>query len=84
MTREEKEVMEQHFTFTLRLFEQGKILLGGAAVDGSIGILVIRVDSSEEVRKIYENDPAVKAEIGYPERHPFRIGLFSHEFPVRR
>ena len=83
MTREEKEVMDQHIAYTRRLFEQGKILLGGAAVDGSIGILVLQVDTAEEARIIYENDPAVKAEIGYPELHPFRIGLFSHELPIR-
>jgi len=37
------------------------------------------VDSAGEMQRIYENDPAVKPGIGYPEFHPFRIGLL----PVR-
>ena len=43
----------------------------------AIGIIIWRVDSAEEARRIYENDPAVKAGIGYPELHPFRIGLLA-------
>jgi len=35
------------------------------------------VDSAEEMQRIYENDPAVKAGIGYPELHPFRIGMVA-------
>jgi hypothetical protein len=29
------------------------------------------------MQRIYENDPAVKAGIGYPELHPFRIGMVA-------
>ena len=76
MTPKEKAVMGQHMAYTRQLFDQGKIGLGGAATDGAIGIIVWRGDSAEEM---HENDPAVKAGIGYPELHPFRIGLL----PVR-
>ena len=79
MTPEEKTVMGQHLAYTRQLFDQGKIVLGGAATDGAIGIIVWRVDSAEEMQRIYDNDPAVKAGIGYPELHPFRIGVL----PVR-
>ena len=81
MTTEEKAVMEEHFAYTRKLFEQGKILLGGAATDGSIGIIVLRVGSAEEAQQIYENDPAVKAGIGYPELHPFRVGMLAGQKP---
>ena len=77
MTPEEKAVMGAHFAYNDRLFAEGKILIGGAAADGSIGIIVLRVGSAEEAREIYENDPAVKAGIGYPELHQFRMGLFA-------
>jgi uncharacterized protein YciI len=79
MTPGEKAVMGEHFAYTRRLFEQGKILLGGAATDGSIGVIILRVGSAEEAQQIYENDPAVKAGIGHPELHPFRVGLFAEE-----
>jgi len=77
MTDEEKTVMGQHMTYTKKLFDQGKIVLGSAATDGAIGVIVWRVESAEEMQRIYENDPAVKAGIGYPELHPFRIGLLA-------
>ena len=79
LTMEEKAVMGQHMAYTRQLFDQGKIVLGGAATDGAIGIIVWRVDSAEEARRIYDNDPAVKAGIGYPELHPFRIGMVAGE-----
>ena len=69
MTPEEKAVMGQHMAYTRQLFDQGKIILGGAATDGAIGIIVWRVDSAGEMQRIYENDPAMKAGIGYPEVH---------------
>jgi uncharacterized protein YciI len=77
MTPEEKAVMGLHVTYTRQLFDQGKIVLGGAAIDGAIGIIVWRVNSAEEMQWIYDNDPAVKAGIGYPELHPFRMGLLA-------
>ncbi len=76
MTPEERAVMEQHFAYVQRLFDQGKLLLGGAATDGAIGVLVYRVDSAEEAQRIFDDDPAVKAGIGHSELHPFRVGLF--------
>jgi uncharacterized protein len=77
MTAEERAVMGEHFAYNRRLFEQGKILVGGAATDGAIGIIILMVDSPEEAGEIYENDPAVKAGIGYPELHQFRLGLWA-------
>jgi hypothetical protein len=69
MTPEEKAVMGQHQAYTSQLFDKGKIILGGAATDGAIGIIVWRVDSAEEIQRIYDNDPAVKAGIECPELH---------------
>ncbi|MDD1669144.1 MAG: YciI family protein [Methanomicrobiales archaeon] len=77
MTPEEKAVMGEHFAYNRRLFEEGKILFGGAATDGAIGIICLRVGSEREAREIFENDPAVKEGIGYPELHPFRVGYLA-------
>jgi hypothetical protein len=46
MTPEEKTVMGQHMAYTRHLFDQGKIVLGGATTDGAIGTVVWRVDSA--------------------------------------
>ena len=77
MTPEEKAVMGEHAAYTRRLFDEGRIILGGAATDGAIGVIVWRLDSAEEARRIFENDPAVRAGIGDAELHPFRIGLLA-------
>jgi len=77
MTPEEKAAMGQHFLYSRGLFDEGKIIIGGAATDGSIGIIIFRAGSPEEARQIFENDPAVRAGIGQAEVHPFRIGLIA-------
>jgi uncharacterized protein YciI len=77
MTPAEQETMQKHLAYVDRLFDQGKIILGGAALDGAIGILVLRVESADEARSIYEHDPAVIAGIGDTELHPFRVGLLA-------
>ena len=79
MTPDEKVAMGQHFLYAEALFDQGNIILGGAATDGSIGIIVFRADSPEEARQIFNNDPAVKAGIGDAELHPFKVGLMAGE-----
>ena len=77
MTPAEKAAMGEHFAYTKRLFDDGKIVLGGAATDGAIGVIVWKLSSAEEARRIFDNDPAVKAGIGEAELHPFRIGLLG-------
>jgi hypothetical protein len=69
--------MEKHLAYVRMLFNQGNILIGGAATDEPIGILVLRVDSEKEARQIYEHDSAVIARIGYTELHPFRAGMLA-------
>jgi uncharacterized protein YciI len=77
MTPEEQEVMGHHKAYVKNLFDQGNLVMGGAATDGTLGVLIYQVNSAEEARRIFYNDPAVIAGIGYPELHPFRIGLLT-------
>lgn len=77
MPPEENAAMGEHAAYTRRLFDEGKIILGGAATDGAIGVIVWRLGSAEEAQRIFENDPAVKTGIGEAELHPFRLGLFA-------
>jgi uncharacterized protein YciI len=77
MTPAEQAVMGEHMTYTKRLFDEGKIVLGGAATDGAIGVIIWKVVSAEEARVIFDHDPAVRAGIGEAELHPFRVGLLG-------
>ena len=74
MTPQEQTAMGQHNDYVESLTEQGKIVMTGDAVDGTMGVLIYRVDSAEEARRLFYNDPAVMAGIGYPKLHLFRIG----------
>ena len=74
LTPGEQATMEKHWDYVKDLIAQGKIIMSGAAIDGTIGVIIFRVDSAEEARRYFYNDPAVIAGIGYPELHPFQIG----------
>lgn len=74
MTPEEHAIMAEHRRYVKDLSAQGNIALSGAAIDGSVGVVIYRVDSPEEARRLFYNDPAVIAGIGYPELYPFVIG----------
>ena len=41
MTPEEKAVMGQHLAYTRQLFDQGKIVMAGAAMDGAISVIIM-------------------------------------------
>jgi uncharacterized protein YciI len=74
MTPAEQATMEQHKEYVNDMITQGKIFLDGGNADGSIGVLIYRVDSAKEARQLYYCDPAVIAGIGYPELYPLTIG----------
>jgi len=44
----------QHLAYTRLLFDQGKIVLGDAATDGAIGVIVWRVESAKEMQRIHD------------------------------
>jgi uncharacterized protein YciI len=73
MTPGERAVMEQHLAYVQQLYDQGQLLLGGAATDGALGVLIYRVETAAEAERIFNDDPAVRAGIGDAELHPFRV-----------
>jgi uncharacterized protein YciI len=74
MTLEEQETMARHTEYVKNMIAQGNIFLDGGAPDGTLGVLIYRVDSAIEARRLFYSDPAVIAGIGYPELYPFTIG----------
>ncbi len=65
--------MDRHLAYVQRLYDRGQLLLGGAATDGALGVLIYRVDTAAEAEQIFNDDPAVRAGIGDAELHPFRL-----------
>jgi uncharacterized protein YciI len=74
MTAEELETMDRHRDYVKDMITQGNIFLDGGAPDGTIGVIIYRVDSAVEARRLFYSDPAVIAGIGYPELYPLTIG----------
>jgi hypothetical protein len=74
MTPAEQATMEQHTDYVRDMIAQGQILLDAGAPDGTIGVLIYRVFSAIEARRLFYSDPAVIAGIGYPELYPLTIG----------
>jgi hypothetical protein len=78
MTPAEEAVMAKHREYVQNLINDGKVILAGAGLEGTLGlVLIYRVDSAIEARRHFYNDPAVIAGIGYPELHPFQIGYLG-------
>jgi uncharacterized protein YciI len=73
MTPEEKAAMEQHKAYVRDMIAQGQVFLDGGSPEGTIGVLIYRVDSATEARRLFYSDPAVIAGIGYPELYPLAI-----------
>lgn len=54
---------DEHAAFMDRLFEAGKILLGGPFTDGSGAMVIVRTESEQEARTIFDDDPWVLYDI---------------------
>ncbi len=64
-----------HIEHQNKLFEAGKLVMGGPFTDGTGGMAIFDVDSREEVEEILGNDPAVANELYTTELHPYRIAV---------
>jgi uncharacterized protein YciI len=74
MTLEEQIAFMQHLSYTAALSAEGKLIFSGACTDGSYGTIVFNAPSLEAAEEIFNNDPAVKAQIVNATLHPFRVG----------
>jgi uncharacterized protein len=74
MTLEEQIAFMQHLSYTTALSAEGKLIFSGACTDGSYGTIVFNAPNLEAAEEIFNNDPAVKAQIVNATLHPFRVG----------
>lgn len=74
MTLEEQIAFMQHLSYTAALSAEGKLIFSGACTDGAYGTIVFNAPSLEAAEEIFNNDPAVKAQIVNATLHPFRVG----------
>lgn len=74
MTTEEKAAMQAHSVYHQQLMDAKKLILSGPCLDGAFGLGLFEAESTEDMRQIIENDPAISSGIMAPEWHPFRLG----------
>ena len=46
-----------HIAYVTKLREEGKVLIAGGFLDGAGDLDIIEVDTAEEAKEIYDNDP---------------------------
>lgn len=57
--KKDAEILDVHKAYLQKYIDQGKIFAKGPFTDHSGGLIIYKVDSFEEAKKLAENDPAV-------------------------
>src|SRR4051812_17439219 len=55
----EQPYVDEHAEFMNRLFEAGKIMLGGPFTDGSGAMVIVRTTTEQQAHTIFDDDPWV-------------------------
>jgi uncharacterized protein YciI len=57
LTSREQPLWDEHAVFMDRLFEQGRIILGGPYADFSRVLVIVQATSKAEASELFHNDP---------------------------
>ena len=74
-TKEEDQILSNHFEYLKRLLDEGILKLAGRCDDATFGLVIIETDSIDSATQIMEGDPAVKAGVFSAEIWPYRTAL---------
>jgi uncharacterized protein YciI len=80
-TPEEDKLVGEHFAYLQNLTEKGIVMLAGRTLNtdpSSFGIVIFRAEDEKEARKIFEDDPAVKAGVFKGELFPYSMALVGN------
>lgn len=83
-TPNEQKIIGLHYNYLKDLTDTNVVILAGRTqnVDStSFGIVIYKAFSEEKAKEIMENDPAVKEGIFSAQLFPFRVSLFSENYP---
>lgn len=71
----DKEIRTAHIDYLNKLIEAGKIFAKGPFTDGSGGLIIFRVDTYEEARKLAESDPVFVEKTRRLQLHEWKSSL---------
>ena len=77
MSKEEENIMGDHFQYLKQVLADGKLLLAGPALDDTFGYLILKTTSLEEAELIMDGDPSVISGIMKPLFSPLRVSLLD-------
>ncbi|MBI5001249.1 MAG: hypothetical protein HZB92_06985 [Euryarchaeota archaeon] len=77
-TEEEGRIVGEHFLYLKKLTAKGVVLLAGRTLNidpSSFGIVIYLAENEKEAKRIFEEDPAVRAGVFKGEVYPYKIAL---------
>jgi len=69
------QILQQHLEYLKQQLTAGTLVLAGPRLDGVYGLGILETPTSEDARRIMENDPMVKNSILRLEIHEIRLFL---------
>lgn len=80
MDAQEQAAFHGHVGYTEGLLKQGKLVFKGAAINGSLGIVVFEANDPEEAATVFSGDPATQLGSLECQCQPFFVaGMRSRE-----
>jgi uncharacterized protein YciI len=80
-TDQDGQIVSRHFRRLQQLHKEGKVILAGRTLNDSdasqFGVVILKVNSESEARKIMEEDDAVKEKIMTAQLFPFSVALIQ-------
>ena len=80
MTKEEEQVMGQHFLFLKDLTEKKICLMAGPCMGLRVGLVILETESKEQAIKIMEKDASVLAGLHTLEVYDFHLSLWAADY----
>ncbi len=77
MTKEEEQIMQEHFLCLKGLTEINKLILAGRNLENDFGYIILKIESLDETKALMDDDPSVKSGVMNPTFYPFRVALLN-------
>jgi uncharacterized protein YndB with AHSA1/START domain/uncharacterized protein YciI len=84
MTSEEERIMGEHYEYLKDLTAQKKVLMAGPVFGDVFGMIVLEVNSLDEVEMILKNEPSVLQGVHTYKISPMKASLMAYKIPPFR
>ena len=78
-TKEENDIMQEHFNYLKAGIQSGKVILAGPCLDDTFGLVVFQAEDEVSANAFMMNDPSIRKNIMMAELHPFNVSIFRDQ-----